>query len=150
MVDCMKIQEVTILKKKILFSLLLLAAVSAGVIYLQFGRTPEIINSRTSSSSEFTEENISVNLNKLYAGNYEQLTDEIIKRCRENDFENFLFSYDAYKPSALYCTVYLNQYSFNNGRELFRFEYTQADDNGNYNFIDNPEKFSVTIENPDN
>lgn len=149
-VDCMKIQEVTILKKKILFSLLLLAAVSAGVIYLQFGRTPEIINSRTSSSSEFTEENISVNLNKLYAGNYEQLTDEIIKRCRENDFENFLFSYDAYKPSALYCTVYLNQYSFNNGRELFRFEYTQADDNGNYNFIDNPEKFSVTIENPDN
>lgn len=138
------------MKKKILFSSLLLAAVSAGVIYLQFGRTPEIINSRTSSSSEFTEENISVNLNKLYAGDYKQLTDEIIKRCRENDFENFLFSYDAYKPSALYCTVYLNKYSFNEGRELFRFEYTQADDNRDYNFIDNPEKFSITIESPDN
>lgn len=149
MVDCMMIQEVAVLKKKILFSLLLLTAMSAGVIYLQFGRAPEIINSRTSSSSEFTEENISVNLNKLFAGDYEQLTNEIIKCCRENDFDNFLFSYDAYKPSALYCTVYLNKYSFNEGRELFRFEYTQADNNGDYNFIDNPEKFSITIESPD-
>lgn len=137
------------MKKKILFSLLLLTAMSAGVIYLQFGRMPEIINSRTSSSSEFTEENITVNLNKLYAGDYEKLANEIIVRCRKNGFNNFLFSYDAYKPSALYCTVYLNKYSFNEGRELFRFEYTQADNNGDYNFIDNPEKFSITIESPD-
>ena len=148
MVDCIKIQEVTVLQKKIL-SISILFVIVAAVIYLQFGRPPEIINSSTSASSDYTEEHISVNLNMLFAGDFEHLTVEIIECCRENNFNNFLFSYDVNKPNALYGTVYLNQHSFDSGRDLYRFEYTQADDNGNYNFIDNPEKFTLTIESPD-
>lgn len=137
------------MKKRILIGLLPLAVVSAGIIYLQYGRAPEIINSSASSSSNYSEEHISVNLNKLFAGDYEQLTAEIIERCRENEFKNFLFSYDIRKPNALYCTVYLNQHSFDAGNQLYSFTYAQHDNSGVYNFIDNPEKFSITIESPD-
>lgn len=137
------------MKKKILLISILFVIV-AVIIYLQFGRTPEIINSSTSASSDFTEEHISVNLNMLFAGDFEQRTYEIIECCRENNFNNFLFSYDVNKPNALYGTVYLNQHSFDSGRGLYRFEYTQADDNRNYNFIDHPEKFSIFIEKLDN
>lgn len=138
------------MKKKILSISILLVIISATIIYLQFGRTPEIINSSTRTSSDFTKEYISVNLNMLFAGDFEQLTHEIIERCRENNFNNFLFSYGINKPNALYGTVYLNQHSFDSGRELYRFGYAQADDNGNYNFMDHPERFSISIEKPDN
>lgn len=136
------------MKKKILL-ISILFVIAAAIIYLQFGRTPEIINSSTSASSDFTEEHISVNLNMLFARDFEQLTVEIIECCRENNFNNFLFSYDVNKPNALYGTVYLNQHSFDSGRELYRFEYKQEDKNGNYNFIHHPEKFSISIKKPD-
>lgn len=137
------------MKKKILLISILFVIVAA-VIYLQFGCPPEIINSSTSASSDYTEEHISVNLNMLFAGDFEHLTVEIIECCRENNFNNFLFSYDVNKPNALYGTVYLNKHSFNSGRELYRFEYKQKYKNGNYNFIDHPEKFSIFIEKHDN
>ena len=136
--------------KKTILSISILFVIVAAIIYLQFWRTPDIINSSTSTSSDFTVEHISVNLNMLFAGDFEHLTVEIIECCRENNFNNFLFSYDVNKPNALYGTVYLNQHSFDSGRELYRFEYKQEDKNGNYNFIDHPEKFSISIEKPDN
>ena len=138
------------MKKRILIGFLTIALVSAGIIYLQFGRSLEILNSSTRSSSNYSEEHISVNLNKLFARDYEQLTAEIIERCRENKFKNFLFSYDIRKPNALYCTVYLNQHSFDTDNQLYSFTYTQHDNSGVYNFIDNPEKFSITVESSDN
>lgn len=133
------------MKKKFLLFLLFLI-ISIGIFYLQCGRDPEIINSITNSSYNYSEEHIAVNLNKIFPGNYNKTAEAIVLRYRENKFTNFVFSHDIHKPNALYCDVYLNQNDFNNSKILFSFSYSYDGENI-YNIIDDPQYFSLEIEN---
>ena len=77
----------------------------------------------------------------------EKCAEEIIKKCRENDFASTLFSYDVAKPNALYGTVYRSRFSMKGQKPLFHFRYTQtADTLGSYNIVDDPEAFTLVIE----
>ena len=58
------------------------------------------------SSENFQEEHVTFTLNRLIITDKEKCAEEIIKKCRENDFTSILFSYDVAKPNALYGTVY--------------------------------------------
>ena len=77
----------------------------------------------------------------------EKCAEEIIKKCRENDFASTLFSYDVAKPNALYGTVYRSRFSMKGHKPLFHFRYTQtADTLGSYNIVDDPEAITLVIE----
>lgn len=88
-----------------------------------------------------------VTLNRLIITDKEKCAEEIIKKCRENDFASTLFSYDVAKPNALYGTVYRSRFSMKGQKPLFHFRYTQtADTLGSYNIVDDPEAFTLVIE----
>ena len=90
---------------------------------------------------------LSFTVNRLYVADKKECAREIIKKCRENDFQSVLFSYDMQKPTALYGTVYRFSWGIKWLKPLFTFRYTQEDDTlGIYNFIDNPEKFVLEID----
>ena len=74
--------------------------------WLQFGREIDVYNSRSTSSEKRVEEHVIFTVNRLYVADKKECAREIIKKCRENDFQSVLFSYDMQKPTALYGTVY--------------------------------------------
>ena len=99
------------------------------------------------SSENFHEEHVTFTLNRLIITDKEKCAEEIIKKCRENDFASTLFSYDVAKPNALYGTVYRSRFSMKGQKPLFHFRYTQtADTLGSYNIVDDPEAFTLVIE----
>lgn len=133
------------MKKRILSVTVVILSVAALLFLAQFSKDPDIINSRAESSENYLEEHISVVMNKMYVSDYNKAAEEIVQKCRDNDFENIRFSYDLGKPNALYGTVYLNRFSFNNGKALFSFEFVQQDVNGGYNIVDDPDRFTLKI-----
>lgn len=117
------------------------------VSYLQWGREIDVAGSMGTSSENFHEEHVTFTLNRLIITDKEKCAEEIIKKCRENDFASTLFSYDVAKPNALYGTVYRSRFSMKGQKPLFRFRYTQtADTLGSYNIVDDPEAFTLVIE----
>ena len=72
------------------------------VSYLQWGREIDVAGSMGTSSENFHEEHVTFTLNRLIITDKEKCAEEIIKKCRENDFASTLFSYDVAKPNALY------------------------------------------------
>ena len=144
-IDCIVIQEVNELRKRIIISAGLLMILVLLFVAIQNKREPEVINSRFVGAANYSEEHINIALNKLYAGDYGEIAEDLVKKCRENSFHNLKFSYDISKPNALYGTVYLSHSSFEKGDVLFSFEYIQPEIDGDYNIIDNPEHFSLKI-----
>lgn len=57
-----------------------------GLIYLQNGRTMEAYNSFSTTSGSYMEERLSVVANKLYIKDKMACAEEIVRRCRGNDF----------------------------------------------------------------
>lgn len=115
--------------------------------WLEFGREIDVYNSNSISSEERLEEHVTFTVNRLYVADKEECAREIINKCRKNDFQSVLFSYDMQKPTALYGTVYRFSWGIKWQKPLFTFRYTQEDDTlGIYNFIDNPEKFVLEID----
>ena len=105
------------------------------------------VGSMGTSSENFHEEHVTFTLNRLIITDKEKCAEEIIKKCRENDFASTLFSYDVAKPNALYGTVYRSRFSMKGQKPLFHFRYTQtADTLGSYNIVDDPEAFTLVIE----
>lgn len=118
-----------------------------AVSYLQWGREIDVVGSMGTSSENFHEEHVTFTLNRLIITDKEKCAEEIIKKCRENDFASTLFSYDVAKPNALYGTVYRSCFSMKGQKPLFHFRYTQtADTLGSYNIVDDPEAFTLVIE----
>lgn len=117
------------------------------IFYLQCGRDIDVSNSFSEISADFYEENITVIVNRLSVANKEKCAEEIIKKCRENDFQSVLFSYDKVKPNALYGTVYLSRYSMRWKKPLFTFSYIQkSGTSGQYNIVDNPDVFYLEVQ----
>lgn len=71
-----------------------------AVSYLQWGREIDVVGSMGTSSENFHEEHVTFTLNRLIITDKEKCAEEIIKKCRENDFASTLFSYDVAKPKS--------------------------------------------------
>ena len=134
-------------KKRKIIAITVLFVLGVAVSYLQWGREIDVVGSMGTSSENFHEEHVTFTLNRLIITDKEKCAEEIIKKCRENDFASTLFSYDVAKPNALYGTVYRSRFSMKGQKPLFHFRYTQtADTLGSYNIVDDPEAFTLVIE----
>ena len=129
-------------KKRKIITITVLFVLGLAVSYLQWGREIDVAGSMGTSS-----EHVTFTLNRLIITDKEKCAEEIIRKCRENDFASTLFSYDVAKPNALYGTVYRSRFSMKGQKPLFHFRYTQtADTLGSYNIVDDPEAFTLVIE----
>lgn len=114
--------------------------------YLQFGREMEVYNSTSFTSGNYCEEHLNVVVNRLIVPDKRKVAEEIIEHCRKNDFKNIFFSYDVAYPNKLEVSVYLSKKDVRGGKEVFLFIYdTERGEVGEYNFIEDPEKFKVEI-----
>lgn len=134
-------------KKKYLIIVVVCLLILALCWSVLSDRKIDVYNSYSTSSEEKLEEHVTFTVNRLYVADKEECAREIIKKCRENDFQSVLFSYDMQKPTALYGTIYCSSWGIKWQKPLFTFRYTQENDTlGIYNFIDNPEKFVLEID----
>lgn len=114
--------------------------------YLQFGREMEVYNSSSFTAENYCEEHLNVGVNRLIVPDKQKVAEEIIEHCRKNDFKNIIFSYDVIYPNKLEVGVYLSKWNARKGKEVFSFVYiTKEGEVGEYNYVENPEKFRVEI-----
>lgn len=115
-------------------------------VYLQFGKEMEVYNSTSFTEANYCEEHLNVVVNRLIVPDKQKVAEEIIEHCQKNDFKNVIFSYDVAYPNKLEVNVYLSKWNTRKGKEEFSFVYdTEQGELGEYNFIENPEKFRVEI-----
>lgn len=114
--------------------------------YLQYARDMDVSSSHTTSFDNYTEERLSVVVNKLYVADQKACAEEIVKRCRENSFKSVRFSYDQAIPNALYVTVYGSDWQVKHGNAIFSFSYLSDDVSGTYNIVNDPEKYILELE----
>ena len=105
-------------KKRKIITITVLFVLGVAVSYLQWGREIDVVGSMGTSSENFHEEHVTFTLNRLIITDKEKCAEEIIKKCRENDFASTLFSYDVAKPNALYGTVYRSRFSMKGQKPL--------------------------------
>lgn len=87
-----------------------------------------------------------ISLDTLLMLDKRKVAEEIIEHCRKNDFKNVIFSYDMAYPNKLEVSVYLSERNARKGKAVFSFVYEpEQGEVGEYNFIENPEKFRVEI-----
>lgn len=133
-------------RKKLVVTTLLFLFIGVAS-YLQWGRETDVYSNISNTSKNYHEEHITFTLNQLFVADKEKCAEEIIKKCRDNDFPSVLFSYDMSKPNALYGTVYLSSFGVQWQKPVFTFRYVKkADKLGSYNIVDNPEAFTLTID----
>lgn len=114
--------------------------------YLQFGREKEVYNSTSFTAANYCEEHLNVVVNRLKVLDKRKVAEGIIEHCRNNDFKNVIFSYDMAYPNKLEVSVYLLKWNARKGKAVFSFVYeTEQEAIGEYNFIENPEKFRVEM-----
>lgn len=134
------------MKRRILSVGIVCIIISLLCCYLQFGREMEVYNSTSFTAENYCEEHLNVVVNRLIVPDKRKVAEEIIEHCRKNDFRNIFFSYDVVYPNKLKISVYLSKKDVRGGKEVFGFVYdTEQGEIGEYNFIENPEKFGVKI-----
>lgn len=116
-------------------------------LYLQYGRKMDVVNSFSTSSTNYHEENIIVVANKLYISDKEKFAENIVNNCVENNFKSIFFDYKMRKPNALHVTVYLSEVTKRLSFPVFTFSYiTDKNEVGLYNIIDNSENYRIRID----
>ena len=78
-------------KKRKIITITVLFVLGVAVSYLQWGREIDVVGSMGTSSENFHEEHVTFTLNRLIITDKEKCAEEIIKKCRENDFASTLF-----------------------------------------------------------
>ena len=94
-------------KKRKIITISVLFVLALTVSYLQWGREIDVAGSMRTSSENFHEEHVTFTLNRLVITDKEKCAEEIIKKCRENDFASTL-SAMMWQSQTLYmvrCTV---------------------------------------------
>ena len=118
------------MKKKIL----LIVLCGLILLYLQFGRKPEINTATTSSTPEGYQLNVTVTANTLFIINKERAAEKLVDKILSNDFQKIQFPYGDYGyPNKLHLTVYANAFGKWLSLPTFRIKY-------------NPEMFTTTFE----
>ena len=69
----------------------------------------------------------------------------MVQKSIDNSFKNVRFSYDLGQPNELCIVVFVNNMRYRRGEPNFTILFRQKE-NGQYNILDNPEKFIITIE----
>lgn len=113
--------------------------------YSQNSGEMDVYNTYAMITGDYHEENITVIVNKLRIEDIQACAEEIVERCRNNDFKSVLFSYDESIPNELHAAVYLNEGDVKKGKVLFSFSYEQEGLNRDYNIVEHPEKFKLKI-----
>ncbi|HGM3506480.1 TPA: hypothetical protein ACKOR7_001047 [Clostridioides difficile] len=133
-------------KKSIVLAIVFIVAVIAAD-YLQNGREMSVYNSRSFAAGTYKEEHLIVVVNRLYIPEKMDCAREIVRKCRENDFSNILFSYDYGIPNELHAAVYLSEHDVKQGEPVFTLSYTAKGDTlTDYNIVDNPQELELVIE----
>lgn len=108
------------MKRKIVLIVLLIL----GILYLQFGRSPKVDNITTHSDSEGYTADLTVTVNKIGVFNREKMTQILVEKIVDNDFQNMQFCYDAMGyPDEIKVTVYANNFTKHFGFPAFEFRY---------------------------
>lgn len=83
--------------------------------------------------------------NKLFIIDKEKFAEDVIQRCKDNNFKEIIFSYDVSGyPNELHITVYNNKQQRENGESAFQIAYEQV--TGEifaYDIKNNPDKFKI-------
>lgn len=131
-------------KKRIKFAVTLITCIT--ILYLQWGREADVRSSTALAAGNYQEEHVNFVLNRLFVMDVEKCAEELVEKCRKNDFQSIQFSYDYRKPNALYGTVYRSDYALKTQNPLFQFQYIAPKNrSGRYNMIDHPEIFVLQI-----
>ena len=77
-------------KKRKIITITVLFVLGVAVSYLQWGREIDVVGSMGTSSENFHEEHVTFTLNRLIITDKEKCAEEIIKKCRENDFASIM------------------------------------------------------------
>lgn len=96
---------------KLKWVVLIIVIIFLGFLYLQFGREPEIKNSRITNYQNEYSEDVSIIANKLYITDRNKFAEEVIDTFLDNSFENLKFSFDLGYPSELNISVYMNAWN---------------------------------------
>ena len=75
----------------------------------------------------------------------EVFAEELIQLCRDNSFKTIRFSTDFGYATELRMTVYLTEADWKNGESVMEVAYTQESLSREYDIVNNPEKFELTI-----
>ena len=130
------------MKKKILLIVLCILT----LVYLQFGRKAVLNTSSTSKTPEGYQLDVTITVNTLYVGTKEQMTQRLIEKILNNDFQNMQLSYEEYgHPNELHLTVYANSFGRLLALPSFRVKCVQEVPY-QYNLKDHPEMFVMTFE----
>ena len=116
------------------------------LVYLQWGRSVEVCNTKLRTSSDYCEQNITVIANKVWIGNREKFGHDMIQKCIDNSFDKIRFSYDLQCPNELVIQVYTNKIGYGIGEADFVVYFKNKEKDWKYNILDNPEKFEMVIE----
>lgn len=134
------------MKKKIISIVVGLTILVICTCYLQFSRDMDVVNSFSINSSNYSEENINVVLNKLIVTeSKEDIANSIIEKVIENDFHTIRFSYDDGYPHKLKVSVYKSKRDLEQDDIIFSFSYGQSGGEiGKYD-ISQPEHMKLEI-----
>ncbi|HBG4837502.1 TPA: hypothetical protein KQF09_000576 [Clostridioides difficile] len=132
-------------KKSIVLAIVFIVAVIAAD-YLQNGREMSVYNSRSFAAGTYKEEHLIVVVNRLYIPDKMDCAREIVRKCRENDFKNILFSYDYGIPNELHAAVYLSEHEVKRGEPVTLSYTAKGGTLTGYNIVDNPQEFELVIE----
>lgn len=113
--------------------------------YSQENKEMDIYYTHATTFGNYYKENITIIANKPRIEDIQLYAEEIIEKCRNNDFKTILFSYEKSIPNELYATIYLNEKDVKKGNAVFSLSYKQERLNSEYNIVEHPEKFSLKI-----
>lgn len=114
-------------------------------VYLQWGRDVQVYNSHIGENKNYCSEDITIIANKIWIIDKEKFAHDMVQKSIDNSFKEVKFSYDLRQPNELCITVYTNTLRYWLSESDFIVCFTQAE-NGEYNILDNPEKFIMSIE----
>ena len=74
-----------------------------------------------------------------------EFAEELIQMCRENSFKTIKFSTDFGYATEIRMTVYLSKADWKKGKAAMEISYIQDSLVKEYDIVNNPEKFEMTI-----
>ena len=112
---------------------ILIGIIVIAFVYLQWGRDVKACDSCIRKNEDYCSEDITIIANKIWIINKEKFAHDMVQKSIDNSFKE------------LCVTVYTNNLRYWWGESDFIIRFTQAE-NGQYNILDNPEKFIMSIE----
>ena len=108
---------------------------------MDINKEPDLVNS-ISSNRDYR---LTVIANRNKIEDKEAFAEKLIQMCRDNSFKTIRFSTDFGYATELRMTVYLTEADWKNGESVMDVAYTQESLAREYDIVNNPEKFELTV-----